>query len=231
MSTPDLGTKPCKHSDESEGDSVAILLKHSENRGRTIKWHIQRRQGLGLTQTNAKLREEYLPLYLRDTAIMVERISLYLETFVEPQIKNGKVGNVVGNVTFVMFGGTRDLLPLMKICTTEPHFKVSFQGNDGGFCASMYSMSALVNSNPTWSAYVQQSLSQVELFWQYRKSTGLVITVKADAAEDWMESYPNWDWYGDVEFDEWSRRVGLLVAKQVWDFHLQLCVVVEEQDD
>jgi hypothetical protein len=91
---------------------------------------------LNLAQTCRQIRAEYVLIYLKDTAVEIPYydINLYLDTFVDPQVKRSQLKDVVCNVMLRAkheceeeYGLMVDLLPLARLHVTCPRMKVLFK--------------------------------------------------------------------------------------------------------
>jgi hypothetical protein len=182
---------------------------------------------LNLAHTCRQIRAEYMPIYLKDTAVEIPYydINLYLDTFVDPQVKRSQLKDVVCNVMLRAkheneeeYGLMVDLLPLARLHANCPRMKVLFKvTQESGAVDDEALLGACINKqrSPIWSAILQTKISQIYVWTT--NSTGLVtlMTVEDAYAEEWMTD----GLYDEERRHEWANRVGLLQKGELYNVY------------
>jgi hypothetical protein len=210
---------------------TSVKLSHCPNMDPDIDWAAQDRQSLGLTQTCRQWRTEYLPIF-KETNVEIPYyiVEQYLETFVQPQLRDGQTKKVVGNLILAIYEDfiwltqpTVNILPLIEYCDCFPRLAVRFHTELAYNATDEIMLNALLNShkNTTWSKYLQGAVSKVLVVNEDRVGALIEIVVKEEYEEYWMGGR---DLAEGMQTCYWCSRVGFMSDDDEWQYRGNISV-------
>jgi hypothetical protein len=148
---------------------------------------------------------------------------LYLDTFVNPQVRKHQLKDVPGNITLSTYIDEIEhyqinLLPLTKLYNACPRLNVRchvFHWRPEMEWSAEALLCALLNKHKsaTWTDSLEKVVSGATVVLALAEhSPQVLIYVKKEYAEEWM--YKDWGHGRKMKF-EWAKRIGLMPEAQI----------------
>ena len=196
------------------GNEVTLYYHGQHSSSDSSRWQNARRQGLGLVQASRQLREEYGPIYSRNTKmyISLHRLVQHVQWLSEDDQLVVPAGNLVIGLRNWSDDLTCDqvrlrdiavnIAPLLRIYKRSPNAQLTF--DDSRFYLDQVFS---VRENDTWWRSLEEAIDKVEISPVYLSAdASMSIWVKSAFSQRWMQDQPVGR---HPQRDAWLASVGL----------------------
>jgi hypothetical protein len=179
------------------------------------KWHMMQRRGLGLTQVCHQLRVEFLPIF-RDThppvKLGLDKVEQYFRDWIALDYKLAKADICI--TTNHAPRGPFDMHTLILLSSAAPNIAINIRDDvdeeDAGLKPDIYS---------PWYDYLRRCVRSVYYVNEgedcgcCRYVDEVVVWVRVECAEKWMQAYREEVWEQQREYregvEEWMERLDI----------------------